>query len=484
MLELSYVESFAGRYRKANEWILRASDVRPRSITTVPPLVQRLRTFNEGLQLRVLVGELLGDPQAPPGVLIECARQLGNLNDLELALRCATTAVARAPNDLPARLLRGHLLGSHGQVDAAVSELQWVLQRNPCIPIAWWMLSRLQKQTFHSNHVASLRELLRTPGLNPANVAALARALHKELDDLGDYQGAWQALEMLCTAKRSIEHYDADEHHRLVDALLAWTPPATPAGASPAPGKVPVFIVGMHRSGTTMVEQLLDASPQVRGFGELNDFSSAMRHATDHYCKGTLDRAIVDRASTIDFADVGQRYLAGVGWRLGDEPFFTDKLPTNFLNIGFICQALPHAKILHMVRDPVETCFSNLRELFSEINPHSYDQLEMADYFLQYRRMMAHWCAMFPNRILDVGYARLTASPEATMREVAAFCGIDYADGMSSTVSSGRAVGTASSIQIREGVVRRETPKWLPYAQRLQPLITALQLGGMDVSTS
>jgi hypothetical protein len=244
----------------------------------------------------------------------------------------------------------------------------------------------------------------------------------------------------------------------------------------------PVFIVGMHRSGTTLLEQLLDASPQVRGAGELGDFAAAMRHATDHHCKGVIDDTIVARSAGVDFADVGRRYLDGIAWRLDGEPFFTDKQPANFLNIGYICRALPAAKILHLVRDPVETCFSNLREQFFGINLYSYDQLELADYFLQYRRLMAHWHATFPGRILDVPYAGLTGDTEATMRKVAGFCGIDYTPAMSDTRSSRRAVATASSMQVRDEVLRRDTPKWAPYAAQLQPLIRALRDGGVEVA--
>jgi hypothetical protein len=215
----------------------------------------------------------------------------------------------------------------------------------------------------------------------------------------------------------------------------------------------------------------------VRGIGELYDFTSEMRYATDHHCRIPIDATIVARAGGVDFAEVGRRYLDGVAWRLGRESHFTDNQPANFFNLGFICRALPQAKILHMVRDPVETCFSNLRELFSDVNRHSYDQLELADYFLQYRRLMAHWHAAFPGRILDVDYARLTADPEPVMREVAGFCGIDYIDDMRSTGSSTRAVGTASAIQVREEVAARTTPKWTPYAKHLAPLIGALGRG-------
>lgn len=484
MLELSYVASFAGHYRDAREWALRAVRAGPRSIDAVLSVVHRLRTFNEVPILRGLIAFLLDNRRVPHDLLVEFARQLSNLNDFGLALRCAQAAVAEAPADLAARLVRGQLLASYGRIEEALADFQWVLQRNPRVASAWWLLSRLQKQTRQSNHVAQLQALLRTPELPPGEVAALSRALHKELDDIGDHEGAWQALETLCRARRSVEPYDAAVHRKMVDGLVAWVPVDAAPSAEPATDKVPLFIVGMYRSGTTLMEQMLDASPQVRGLGELADFASAMRYATDHYCKGPLDQAMVERASNIDFAEVGQRYLAGVAWRLDGERFFTDKLPSNFLNIGFICQALPQAKILHMVRDPVETCFSNLRELFTEVNAHSYDQHELADYFLQYRRLMAHWHARFPGRILDVDYARLIADPEATMHEVAKFCGIDYVEGMRTTASSNRAVATASSIQVREGVVRRESPKWAPYARQLQPLIQALRQGGIEMAGS
>ena len=482
MLELSCVASFAGDYRDARQWALRAAKARPRSIDAVLSLVHRLRTFNEVPILRGLVKYLLDKQQVPHGLLVECARQLSNLNDFELALRCAQAAVAQVPEDLGARVVRGQLLASYGRVDEAVADFHYALQRNPRMSIAWWLLSRLQKQTRQSNHAAQLQALLRRPGLPPADVAALSRALHKQLDDIGDHEGAWQALEMLCRVKRSVESYDAAAHRQLVDRLIAWMPDAAASPTESVTDKVPVFIVGMYRSGTTLMERMLDASPQVRALGELTDFTSAMRYATDHYCKGPLDQAMVERAPDIDFADVGQRYLAGVAWRLGGERFFTDKLPSNFLNLGFICRALPQAKILHMVRDPMETCFSNLRELFSEVNAHTYDQREMADYFLQYRRLMAHWHATFPGQILDVDYTRLTADPEATIREVAAFAGIDYVDAMQGTAASTRAVGTASSIQVRQGVVRHATPKWKPYESRLQPLMQALREGGVEIA--
>ena len=492
MLQLSYAESIAGRYRAAHAWALRAARAdapgRPEGMLD---MVRRLRTFNEARALRDYAARLLGEPRTPVAVLVEAARQLSNLNVPTLAMSCADAAWRKAPADPATRLVRAQLLAHQGRIEEAEPEIEAVLEGNPRIAIGWWMLSRLRRQAAGSNHVAKLQAQLRAPGLPPDAAAALARALHKELDDIGDHEGAWQALETMCRARRGALRYDGRGHRELVDALVAWraqVPPgaaaasdADPAGAPEHDGRIPVFIIGMHRSGTTLLEQLLDASGQVRGVGESNDFPAAMREATDHACRGTLDAAMVGRAAGVDFRAVGRAYMEGMAWRLGDERFFTDKQPANFLNAGFILRALPQAKILHLVRDPMETCFSNLRELFSGTNEHSYDQLELADYFLQYRRLMAHWHAAFPGRILDVSYERLTRDPEATMREVAAHCGIAYAPAMSDPRNSKRVVSTASSVQVREGIVRRRIPKWAPYARHLQPLAAALREGGVDV---
>ncbi len=483
MLQLSYVESFAGRYREANAWAVRAAEAPPPAGTEgMLDLLRRLRTFNEVLALRGYIARLLALPRVPHAVLVEAATQAGILNDFDVALRCAEAALQAAPGDPVAQLVHGQLLAHYGRVEEAAAEFEHVLARHPGIANGWWMLSRLRRQTPGANHVASLRALLSRPGLRAADVATAARALHKELDDLGDYEGAWQALALMCRARRASLQYSPQDSRQLFDDLVAWNAGEAAAPRVESAGPVPIFIVGMHRSGTTLLEQLLDASPQVLGVGELNDFQAAMRHATDHYCKGTLDRTIVQRAAAVDFAAVGRRYVEGIAWRLGGERFFTDKQPANFLNIGFICRALPHAKILHLARDPVEICFSNLRELFSGINEYSYDQRELADYYLQYRRLMAHWHRAWPGRILDVPYAALTADPEATMRRVAAHCGIDYVPGMSDPRSSTRVVSTASSVQVRDRVVRRETPKWFPYARHLEPLIAALREGGVEMA--
>ncbi|MEF9977537.1 MAG: sulfotransferase [Thermomonas sp.] len=480
LAQLSYVASLAGHYRSAREYALRACATRPRDIETARELVARLRTFNEAAELGRYVDMLGPAGRLPIPLLLSCAAQYSYLNEQASALRLLDEAKRADPDYPPTLLARGQVLLYMGRFDDARADIERCLRRAPELAQGWWLLSQVGRQTVESNHVVQIRKQLDRQGRRPDEIAMLQIALHKELDDIGDHAAAWQALQQACATKRGSLKYNATDSRALVDGLITM-PAAMPAPVAPIDGKTPVFIVGMHRSGTTLLEQLLDGSPQVRGVGELYDFTSAMRHATDHHCKGVIDATIVQRAGDVDFADVGRRYLEGMAWRLGSEQSFTDKLPSNFLNIGFICRALPQARILHMVRDPVETCFSNLRELFSDANPYSYDQLELADYFIQYRRLMAHWHAMYPGRILDVDYAELTRDPETVMRKVAAFCGVDYTDAMRDPRSSTRAVATASAVQVRDKVIRREVPKWAPYARQLEPLIAAMRQGGVEL---
>ncbi|MFC3549937.1 tetratricopeptide repeat-containing sulfotransferase family protein [Lysobacter cavernae] len=476
LLQLSYVESLSGHYRFAQEYALRAHATQPRDASTLMELARRLRTFNQVAALHECLRELPPLRQTGIPVLLSFGAQLSYLNEQERALELLDEAKRGDPDYPPTLIARGQVLTYLGRFDEAEADLLRCTRRAPELASAWWALSRLRRQAAESNHIDAIRKQLAVPGRRAEDVALLGYALHKEYDDLGETRHAWQALELACRAKRSTLRYAKEETRALVDALMAMPVPTVPSvDPAPAEGPVPIFIVGMHRSGTTLLEQLLDGHAAVRGLGELYDFTSQMRHAADHHCRGVIDGVMVERASQVDFRAAGAGYLDGIAWRLGDERFFTDKLPSNFLNIGFICRALPNAKILHMRRDPMETCFSNLRELFSDANAYSYDQGELADYHRQYQRLMAHWHRSFPGRIHDVDYGELTVNPEAVLRGVSAFCGLDFEPGMLDLHSRTRGVATASAVQVRQRLARPERPKWTAYAPWLGSLQAALR---------
>ena len=475
LLQLSYVESYLGHHRAAYDYTMRAAACGIKRPELVSNLVARLRTFSEADALNAAIARLPPISHIKIPLLLEFAAQLSYLNEQERSLAFLEEARRADPWFPPTLMAFAQIMTYLGRFDEAEVYFEHCIVRAPQAAQAHWFLSRLRKQTPSSNHVARLRLQLGKPPFGPEDHALLHFALHKELDDLGRYDEAWQSLESACRSKRALLRYSPAESRELVDKLIAWRP-SRPAVAADIGGEhIPIFIVGMHRSGTTLLEQMLDGHSDVHGVGELYDFTNQMRYATDRHCRGPIDLAIVERAAHADFAEVGARYLQKMEWRLGREQFFTDKLPSNFFNAGFICEALPHAKILHMVRDPVETCFSNLRELFSDVNAYSYDQLELADFYHQYRRLMAHWHERYPGRILDVSYTKLTTEPEETLREVAAFCGLEFDSHMLDIQDRERGVATASAIQVRQGITALKQPKWAPYEAQLQPLIRALE---------
>ncbi|WP_162301376.1 tetratricopeptide repeat-containing sulfotransferase family protein [Cognatilysobacter segetis] len=474
-LQLSYLHSLAGRYRRAREHALEAYRLKPSRPAVLKELVARLRTFNEAEALLACVRGLGALSRIEIPLLLAIAAQLSYLNLQEDALRFLDEARRGDPDYPPTLMSRAQVLIYLGRFDEAESELQRCRTRAPQLPKLYWLLATLGRAPRDGSLAQAMVRLLQRPGLAAEDAAMLGFALHLELDRAGRHAEAWQALMFGCRAKRAQVDYAPAEMRATVEALRRL-----PIGRGAERGgdvrPRPIFIVGMHRSGTTLLEQLLDANPQVRSIGELYDFTSAMRFETDHHCRGVVDLTVVERAREADFAAVGQRYLDGLAWRIGDAAYFTDKLPSNFLNIGFISQALPNARILHLVRDPVETCFSNLRELFSDANAFSYDLGELADYFGLYRGLMAHWHAALPGRILDVPYAGLVDDTESTMRRVAAFCGLEFLPAMTDPQSSGRAVATASAVQVRQGIRRPSQPKWKPYEAELAPLIQRLPL--------
>lgn len=478
LLALSRLESAHGSYRDARSLALRAFGLRVVDTQALVQLVGLLRLFNEGEAIRTCMARLPSLARIDVPSLLGFASQLSSMNEQEAALGFLDEARRADPEYPPTLVARAQVLTYLGRFAEARSELERCLQRAPDVVQAYWLLSRLQRWSANDNHVDRMRRLLAGPvGQGAGAVAILGFALHKQLDDIGDHANAWAALEAACRARRSTLQYRADDSRALIEQLIRWRAPSTESldGRRLDEGPAPVFIVGMHRSGTTLLEQMLAGSRDVRNLGELYDFTAQLRLGTDYHCRGVLDLALVEKIGQIDHVDfrsLGEGYIRGLQWRLGEERCFTDKLPSNFLNLGFICEALPHARILHMTRDPIETCFSNLRELFGDANAYSYDLGELADYYLQYRRLMAHWRERYPGRILDVDYASLTLDPEATMRAVAMFCGVPFEPDMLAPASHSRGVATASAVQVRDKIVARETPKWVPYRAQLDPLIS------------
>jgi tetratricopeptide (TPR) repeat protein len=475
LLHLASMEADTGSYRLAHDYMLRALAM-PSALNSpalAPSLLLGLRHFNEsGAMRRYMDGADFLRKIPDAGILRMISTQLSWLGDQDAALAFVNLSIGLMPALTTLYLSRVQIQIYRGDFDAAEADLQDCLRREPEHPDVLWTLAHLRKWKADNNHVDVIRRVIAKPATTPYHRMRLYYALHKELDDLGDIAGAFAALDAAGKMQRQTLNYDKQRTRHLFSMLKQL-----PTGvASPAPQAdfTPVFIVGMYRSGTTLLEQLMGGYEGMVNAGELRDMASCLCDATDHYCPGTIDAVTVERAANINYAKLGQQYLDGVRWRLHGRSHITDKWPPNHLNVGFICQAMPQAKIIDMSRDAVETCFSIMRVLFMGAAPYSYDQLELADYYNQYRDLMDYWAQRFPDRILKVNYAGLTHDTEATMRKVAQFCEFDFSDKLLQPNSHGKSVATASAVQVRDKVIARDVPKWAPYQQYLQPLINAL----------
>ena len=378
----------------------------------------------------------------------------------------------------PARYLLG--LAAFYQGDEAEAERAWeaALQRNPMMPPVHRLLAKLRRQTPARNHIDRLRATVaRMPQGHP-EAPWLHYALFKELDDMDDIEGAWQALVQGMEARRRQVAYDAVAEARLFDRLQARSVPATGVAVSTT-APTPIFIVGMPRSGTTLLEQILARHPHVQDAGELRDMLCQLRWVCDRVGGPHLDEALCVAAEQADMGLLGRRYLEKTAWRANGRAFFTDKMPANFLLVDHIARALPQARILHMVRDPMEVCFSNLKELFVDAYPHTYDQREMAAHFIRYRGLMRHWHSRHPGRILDISYEDLVRAPEAAARRVLDFCGLAWDPDVLAMGPRTSSVATASAAQVREPIHVRYVGQWRRYAHHLQPMQTALDEAGV-----
>lgn len=477
-LRLSHLASMSGRYRDSVVAALAAADAPASEWLIRADVCERLLAVGESKAALDYCSATPFDA-APAEALFDFALLLQKLGDAPWALRLADAADAKGLRSPQSRYLRATLQIFCGRDDGVEEALETCLRDAPQLASAHWTLSKLRRWTTRDNHIERLQRTAAAMSKDDPGAAYVLFALFKELEDCERYPEAGQALIQACAARRRGLQYDRAAEHALFDRLIArCTPEFLSQQATSATGSAPIFIIGQPRSGTTVLERILGAHSQVADAGELHDFPHQMLWICDRQSRQVPDAEMVAIADRIDYAELGRRYLARTQWRAHGKPYYTDKLPRNFMQVGFIHRALPQAKILHMVRDPMDTCFSNLKELFGAAYPHSYDRQEMAGHFLDYRRLMAHWRRVLPDRVHDVSYADLVADPERVAREVLDFCGLPWEPGCVAIERNTSAVATASTVQVREPIHQRSLGQWKRYERELEPLRRALDEAG------
>jgi tetratricopeptide (TPR) repeat protein len=417
---------------------------------------------------------------ADPGSISAAAGLAGcyeRIGRIEQAMDGYRRIVRRWPDNVPARYLLGNLLKAQGNFEEARALYAQIIAERPDYTQSHFTYSGIHRYRDPADpHIATMRSLLHSGALPREGQVHVAFALGKAFDDLQDYREAFRYYELGNRLRRMSFDYAIESDAELIHNIIAtFSRDAVERLRVAAPqSDRPIFIVGMVRSGTSLVEKILASHPAVHGAGELE-------HAFALGVRLFLDPAIHRQFRPLDtypataFETFGEAYLDRLDALGSQAPRVTDKLPFNMMMIGLIRAALPNAKIIHCVRDPRDTGLSIYRQNFATDNYRfAYDLTTIGQFHNLYRRLMRHWHATYPGVIHDVSYEALVRDPEPEIRRLLAACELEWNDACLRFHSTPGLVTTASFYQVRQPMYADSVGSWERYREFLQPLLRAL----------
>ena len=381
-------------------------------------------------------------------------------------------AVALKPDEAGARVILGDMLRAEGHHEEAIAEYRRVLAQRPGAGMAWWGLADMKTRRFDAAEIVRMQAVLRRSDVSDADLIATGFALAKAYDDEGRYADSLAALAEANSRARRQQRWDATAHSAYVDtALAAFASPLADA-ADATHGAGAIFIVSVPRSGSTLIEQVLASHSQVEGAGELSDLPLVL--SEESHRRGLPFPQWVGAMQPDDWRRVGQRYLERTAHWRARRPRFTDKLPYNWFYIGAIRAMLPGARIVVGRRDPLETCFSCYRQHLAN-NEYTRTFPDLAAFWHDFNRAVKHWRTLHPTHVYENDYERLVDQPEASIRDLLAFCELDFEPACLEFHKTEREVHTPSAAQVREPL-RRDTARAPRYGALLDPLRAELGL--------
>ena len=414
------------------------------------------------------------------------------VGDQHTALEAFEQAVARAPDNAHFIFNRATVRRFLGQLAAAEADYDRVIALRPADFEAYKNRSDLRTQTPDGNHIAELEALVARGFADWRSEVQIRYTLAKEYEDLGDHGKSFDELRRGAARRRENLRYDVANDVSTVDWIIEAFPAAVATdavytggvltgGAAPQPA-APIFIVGLPRSGTTLVDRILSSHSQVASAGELNDFALSLvaRVRSENGMEQLPRRELVARSAHVDFAALGREYLARARAVVPDGRF-TDKMPLNYLYCGLIRRALPDAKIVHLTRHPMAAGYAMYKTLFKDGYPFSYDLDEIAQYYIAYRKLMDHWSAVLPGAVYSLSYEKLVADQIDETRKLLEFCGLDWEDGCAEFHRNPSATTTASASQVRRPIYDSSVSQWRHYTAQLSSLSRALESAGIEL---
>jgi tetratricopeptide (TPR) repeat protein len=411
------------------------------------------------------------------------AAACAGLGEHEQAIALYGQLLAASPESSELHVSLGHSLQAVGRQKEATASYHAAAAATPGFGDAYWSLANLKTYRFSDDEIAHMRAQEAVPDADSVDRYHLCFALGKALEDRSEYAESWQFYARGNTLKRAESCYHPDitetNTRKQIEVCTAqFFAERTGAGV---PDSDPIFIVGLPRSGSTLIEQILASHSQIEGTQELSDIQRIVLgmqwpHSDLDHPRYPHPRypGVLAGLAPEDLSKLGQRYMTDTRAYRGNKPFFIDKMPNNFRHIGLIHLMMPNAKIIDVRREPMACCFSNLKQLYARGQEFTYSIDYIARYYRTYLDLMQHWDAVLPGRVLRVWYEDVIENLEGNVRRLLEFCGLEFEPACVEFYKTERSVGTASSEQVRRPIFREGLLQWRNYEPWLGPLEDAL----------
>jgi len=476
---LAEVAARYGRDEDARKLLERCLELAPNFTPALYAYALLLHRDNESARALPVIERLLAAEPRHPGYRNFHAVLLSRLGDYARAAHIYAELLREYPAHAKVWLSYGHTLKTDGELQEGIAAYRRSIALEPTLGEAYWSLANLKTFRFEPAEVAAMEAKAADPAVGDVDRLQLHFALGKAREDAGDWAVSFAHYEKANALQRKRFNYDADNNTtrlRHLQSVLTRDFIASRAGSGD-PSPDPIFIVGLPRAGSTLVEQILASHSQVEGTMELPEIIAMARELRAE-SESQAAGAYTNMLATLDsgrLRELGEQFMAETRiYRKTDRQFFIDKMPNNFLHIGMIHLVLPNAKIIDARRHPLACCFSNYRQHFASGQRFAYDLADLGRYYRDYVELMAHFDAVLPGRIHRVIYERMVEDTEAEVRRLLVYCGLPFEDACLRFFENERAVRTPSSEQVRQPIYRDAVDQWRHYEAWLEPLKTEL----------
>lgn len=468
-----------GRYEDAERLLVGCLEIAPGFSAARHNLATMLYRQNKSAEALVQIQRLTDRDPRHPGYANLRAAILSRLGEYDTAIGIYERMLAEFPGQPKGWMSYGHALKTVGRQTDCIAAYRKCLELAPGLGEAWWSLANLKTVKFDAADRAAMAAGLEQPDLSDDDRLHLHYALGKALEDARLYAESFQHYAAGAAIRRQQVDYDPDENHADVARSKAVFTPALLAATAgqgcPAPD--PIFVVGLPRSGSTLIEQILASHSQVEGTMELPDLIVMARRLggkANRREDSTYPEMLAD-LSPDALRELGEEYLDRTRvQRKTDRPFFIDKMPNNFAHTGLIHLILPNAKIIDARRHPLGCCFSGFKQHFARGQAFSYDLTDIGRYYADYVDLMDHFDTVLPGRVHRVIYEAMIEDPEGQIRALLDHCGLPFEPACLSFHENDRAVRTASSEQVRQPLFKDAVEHWRNFESALDPLRQAL----------